>query len=52
MLIKIVHILSLPNLKQALLDFNQLNHPNQENNNLNSQLIGEILQSFEGAKII
>jgi len=52
MLIKIVHILSLPNLKQALLDFNQLNHPNQENNNLDSKLIDEILQSFEGAKII
>jgi DNA polymerase-3 subunit gamma/tau len=52
MLIKIVHILSLPNLKQALLDFNQLNHPNQESNNLDSKLIDEILQSFEGAKII
>ena len=52
MLVKIVHILSLPNLKQALLDFNQLSNPSQESNNLNSQLIGEILQNFEGAKII
>ena len=52
MLVKIVHILSLPDLKQALLDLNQISHPNQESKNLNSQLIGEILQSFEGAKVI
>ena len=52
MLIKIVHILSLPDLKQTLLDFNSLNHTNAEQNNLNTELVNNILQSFEGAKII
>jgi DNA polymerase-3 subunit gamma/tau len=52
MLIKIVHVLSLPDLKQTLLDFNNLNHPNENHTNPNNDFVNNILQNFEGAKII
>jgi DNA polymerase-3 subunit gamma/tau len=45
MLIKICHLISLPDLKKVLLDIN-----NQAPNN--SELVSTILQNFEGAKIV
>jgi DNA polymerase-3 subunit gamma/tau len=62
LMIRICHLISLPDLKQVLLDLHQQKNPSQpmiqddlsskEQEQNNFDLVSQILKSFEGSKIV
>ncbi len=53
LLVRICHIVALPNLQQVLLSLDGTQNPiAQKNSEINDDVVNEILRNFEGAKVI
>lgn len=53
LMVRICHLVALPNLQQVLLGVNEAQNPvAQINDSKNDDLVNEILRNFEGAKLI